>query len=605
MILIEVKPWNTMGRSFFLLEGTPQHVQTLYRGQQMAASELIQLQKCVGGTIAMPSFVSTTKNLDVAKLFAGNGEERPARESVMFEIFIDECENDYERSPFADISAISAKRGEAEVLLCLGTTLRVESVKVKEQLTWIRVRMSQREENEEWRQLASGFDTLMDEDFVLSECVALLKLSVVLYFTNDDRKMEQLVKALCSSTCEPADPLISLLYECMSLLVQIPARPSSEFDLKRRLSMNYKRVQEHLQPLLDSPSMNGRARDLFLKAKTLNDGFIQRIRSNADPLICIGHLLEGVDTHPALKEHPALELIIKILPPSFEVLNRSNQSSIMMSDNILQAYYDRVFPEKGYDRASWYLQLAEVAEEQGNDEEAIRLLREGLSVPCSERHSSINLYLCLQLIYTRQKNWFAVIECCQAIINMPQLFPNSPRIVNAYINCGWACRALKDYSEALIYYATALELQHQHHLPRHPLTTEVYVEMGILFFEVGDADTAVEYFQIAITLDLPESRSKAHEWMAHTYKRTKQYDEARSHLLQCLDIRQRHSPSKGVQLVKTYLLLIEIEHITGNHQQRDVYLQHAQRVANSSEEANELLLKRTRQIVDMPSPATL
>ena len=77
----------------------------------------------------------------------------------------------------------------------------------------------------------------------------------------------------------------------------------------------------------------------------------------------------------------------------------------------------------------------------------------------------------------------------------------------------------------------------------------------------------------------------------------KQYDDARSHLLKCLDLRQRHFPSATVELVETYLLLIRIEHITGNHQQRDLYLQHARSVADFSEEAHDLLQEETQQIL--------
>jgi hypothetical protein len=59
-----------------------------------------------------------------------------------------------------------------------------------------------------------------------------------------------------------------------------------------------------------------------------------------------------------------------------------------------------------------------------------------------------------------------------------------------------------------------------------------------------------------------------------------QYDEARSHLLQCLDIQECHLSSKNDKLVETYQALIEIEDITGNHQQSEIYLQQASRLAN-------------------------
>jgi hypothetical protein len=147
----------------------------------MSASELVQLKQCVGGTIAMISFVSTTRSPDVAESFAGNGEGRPDIESVMFEILVDEFDQDYGRSPFADISDLSINEDEEEVLLCLGTVLRVESVETEEQVTWIRVRMCPREEKDMQRQLTTGLDKFIHPDYLSSERVVLYQLLMILY----------------------------------------------------------------------------------------------------------------------------------------------------------------------------------------------------------------------------------------------------------------------------------------------------------------------------------------------------------------------------------------------------------------------------------------
>jgi tetratricopeptide (TPR) repeat protein len=120
----------------------------------------------------------------------------------------------------------------------------------------------------------------------------------------------------------------------------------------------------------------------------------------------------------------------------------------------------------------------------------------------------------LHLIYLEQKDWVAAIECCQGIIEMPQLPPNSDFIVQAYMNCGFACRQLEDDAEALINYTKALELQEQHHPIRHPRTAKVHVELGILFSRIGDTATAMNHLQSTIVLDFPEWTSKAHEWIA-------------------------------------------------------------------------------------------
>ena len=86
--------------------------------------------------------------------------------------------------------------------------------------------------------------------------------------------------------------------------------------------------------------------------------------------------------------------------------------------------------------------------------------------------------------------------------------------MQAYIDCAFACRQLKDNDAALLNYTEALERQDQHHSHRHPRTAEIYIGMGVLFYAGGDKATAMDYFQSAIALDFPESTSKAHKWIA-------------------------------------------------------------------------------------------
>ena len=102
-------------------------------------------------------------------------KDGPRIESVTFEILVDESDQDYERSPFADISDFSTIESEKEVLLCPGTTFRVESVEMEEQVIRVRVHMCQREVNKLAQQLTSGFETFMGVDSVLDEVDRLVQ----------------------------------------------------------------------------------------------------------------------------------------------------------------------------------------------------------------------------------------------------------------------------------------------------------------------------------------------------------------------------------------------------------------------------------------------
>ena len=56
----------------------------------MAANELKRIKDSIGHLIAMNSFLSTSLSYQIAEIYAGNGEDRPKFESVIFEIIIDE-----------------------------------------------------------------------------------------------------------------------------------------------------------------------------------------------------------------------------------------------------------------------------------------------------------------------------------------------------------------------------------------------------------------------------------------------------------------------------------------------------------------------------------
>ncbi|CAF4196971.1 unnamed protein product [Rotaria sordida] len=95
---------------------------TVYRGQQLAASELEAFKVNINRFISLNSFWSTTKDKDVALMYAGNGLERPLIESVLFEMLI---EINTSEKPLADISKISYMLDENEVLLTMGTIFRI------------------------------------------------------------------------------------------------------------------------------------------------------------------------------------------------------------------------------------------------------------------------------------------------------------------------------------------------------------------------------------------------------------------------------------------------------------------------------------------------
>lgn len=99
---------------------------TLYSGFQLHEEELERWKKSTGYLISINSFLSTSWNINVAEMFAGEGIIEKPFVRVLLQI---------EANPvhlhsvfFADVSGISQFPEEAEVLFSLGSTFRIISI---------------------------------------------------------------------------------------------------------------------------------------------------------------------------------------------------------------------------------------------------------------------------------------------------------------------------------------------------------------------------------------------------------------------------------------------------------------------------------------------
>ena len=105
---------------------------TLYRGQSISARELEELRGNIGALISFNGFLSTSRSADVALGFA----RKCAATSNTFQMCLIEIRTDPSLKSVvaADIEEFSQMKGEQEVLFGLGTTFRVESVEMDENL---------------------------------------------------------------------------------------------------------------------------------------------------------------------------------------------------------------------------------------------------------------------------------------------------------------------------------------------------------------------------------------------------------------------------------------------------------------------------------------
>lgn len=98
----------------------------LYRGRRMAASTLENFRKSIGSLVAMKGFLSTTGDVEVAKIFSGAGIEQTGSVCVLLKLNII---NWKECKPSAAIKPEDgAMKDEKEVLFSIGSIWKINKV---------------------------------------------------------------------------------------------------------------------------------------------------------------------------------------------------------------------------------------------------------------------------------------------------------------------------------------------------------------------------------------------------------------------------------------------------------------------------------------------
>ncbi|CAF4790259.1 unnamed protein product [Rotaria sp. Silwood1] len=129
--------------------------ESVYRGQSMGKTEIDKLHESIGKMISINSFLSTTRDREVAKMFADKSIDL---EAVLFEININSLLDGIK--PFADVSSFSDFPQEKEILFMLGSIFRIDNVYQDENGMWI-IQLNLCSDHD--RDLKPIFNHLLDE----------------------------------------------------------------------------------------------------------------------------------------------------------------------------------------------------------------------------------------------------------------------------------------------------------------------------------------------------------------------------------------------------------------------------------------------------------
>lgn len=528
-----------------------------YHGQRISSKELSSLEHAVGSLISLTSFVSMTKNPEVAMMFSGNGDARPKFESVIFEILINKCDLGNEISPFADVSQLSSMPHEEEVLLCMSTVMHLQSVQIRGSITYIRLRVCPFDNSvlTQMKCWLTRFDTLN----VDQEQLEIFKFGWALQSMMDFDRADKMYKALDLSNNPSGHISLSIWSFMAKELLRVGISDDWErLTLAKPLISIFK-----LFPISDS------FRDLLRRLEHIFDvmrngqpqTFSEVVLLRREQLYVMETLVELAPEHG--------------LPPLPMMSFMKSQVSVLKSmlDDISESNISNENPQ------------------------TIVHLRELLSMNCPpESYVSHNKQLIY--IYEKRNDWSSVIECCQAIINRRELPPNSLEIVQAHLKCGEMYSNLEDISMALLSYTNALQIQHEHHPPDHPLTCKVHIKMGELFDKLGERKTALENYEKASRCPEGSIASEAYNQIGHNYLSERNYHMARLNYTKALTNLERQIPRLEPLMALEHGFLAVVEHYTPNSPQRDFHINQALILSANHGQARQTIVNGIRKLLN-------
>jgi hypothetical protein len=98
---------------------------TVYRGQGLSTTDFQKMSQSQGGLISFNSFLSISTKLSVTETFTSTSRGNPGTVTVLFEIKIDPSVTTV---PYANIQEESEIHDESEILSCMHSVFRIESI---------------------------------------------------------------------------------------------------------------------------------------------------------------------------------------------------------------------------------------------------------------------------------------------------------------------------------------------------------------------------------------------------------------------------------------------------------------------------------------------
>ena len=526
----------------------------------------------------MNSFLSTSLDYSLAETWAGNGEDRPKFESVIFEIIIDECK--FENVPiiFANISSNSNFVDEQEVLLAMGTILHIESVELEGNIWKIYLHASPFNDALCWNveTVFPNFHSLLASTDNLAE----LMIAVVLVEMGNFEKAEQIYQRTSSYEEPFIDICRNLLKGYIDLYKIKRTHGSGQLTGMKEQLHKMKETLQQLKQLI-SPDDYTFQNVLEMEVKTYDLVMEQLFSLNLnvsdtfkfwEPLLfqIMRQRQLFLSTNKMVVDNSSIKSPMELI----DATSPDNETFRLINSEEMQSVIDQTFTKNDSRRIGLLTMMASNTAKENKYDQAIGYLRNALLIPCDGDEHAV-VYMNLAKVYEEQNNWPSALECYENIISMTHLSETSSILPHAHTAAGDMYNKIHDNHNAIVHYKKGVQLYCQRQSPHHPIVSLYKIIIGIIFEELRDTDAALKIFHEVTELDHFEHVKIACEYISNIHILRHDYDMAYYNSIETLKISQSKIPPDIDFIIDTHLLLVRIACLRNHSDEGYVHIEEA------------------------------
>lgn len=499
---------NILMKAGFFIRDLHQHIRELYqkqsteqetpfivyRGQGLSSDDFEKFRKTNGGLMSFNSFLSTSKDQNISRMFAESNGSKKDLIGIIFEIIVD---------PLVS-SALLDEAGnfheENEVLFSMHTIFRIDGIKQMAEYNQLwHVKLVLTSDNDQ------QLDTLTERIRKETEgYTGWDRFGRLLITIGEFNKAEEVYQTLFYQTFDTHQK--AYLCNQLGITKLYQGNLVDGILLYEKTLELYQNILPSNHPLLATSYNNIECTyeqmGQFSKAFSFHEKALQ-IRQNVLP-----------------NDHLELAMSFNNISTIYDHIGEYSKA-ISYCEKALNIYKKNL-PENHPDLAKCYNNMGDTYRMVGQYSKAIEFYEKMLEMRLKTlppNHPSLAVsYDSIGSTYIELGNYSMALSTCEKALQIRQksIPSNDIALGVSYNNIGEAYRHMGEYSKALLFYEKALKISKKIYPSDHPFLANILVNIGSIYDNLGDYSKGLSSYEKAVDI-LQKQFSSNHPCLAHPY----------------------------------------------------------------------------------------